>query len=832
MRFVGQPLVVVRIQVDLCSDVTHDVNIITSPIRRPDPSFCAGTMLVLSGPGVSATAKKGIDRERLRDLERRVGRGSALVEEVLAHIRKRLDDAFQRPNATLAQGSYRPCFRLTLGEDGSAWLDGHLQSTNDPSLVVPFVDVVDQYASAFAFGRRSLSPAAAVFTALGKASATFAPIERINPEEPWTLLTEDELSEFVSSGARDLAQAGFGVVLPAELTAAGRRQLRPRMNVFVEPPPDGIRAGLDANTLARFEWSASLDGEQLSAEEFRAIAEAKRELVRWRGTWVLVDEQDIDSTRAFVGKSGTMPVAQAVGAVLAGETKAQNTEVDVVGDDEITSLLDRLADASGPIELREPEGFVGELRNYQARGVGWLSHLEASGFGGCLADDMGLGKTIMVIALALHGPRTTLVVCPTSVIGNWEREIARFAPKIPILRHHGTDRARTVESLNEALTEPGTIVLTSYGLMRRDRALLSGIEWGRVVLDEAQNIKNPVAQQTRAARSLRARSRLALTGTPVENRLTDLWSIMQFCNPGLLGTSEDFAERFAGPIERGDPKATERLRRIVRPFVLRRVKSDPDVAPDLPEKIVSSVVTPLTPEQATLYRAAADEMLDQVKDAQGMARRGKILALITALKQICDHPALFLKQSGPMAGRSGKLARLEEMLEEVVAEGEAALVFTQYATMGRLLKTHLAGALGVEPLFLHGGTSRAARDRMVERFQSPDGPQIFLLSLKAGGTGLNLTRATHVFHLDRWWNPAVEDQATDRTHRIGQQHTVMVHTLSASGTLEERISDLLERKRALAQRIVGAGEGWLTELSDGDLRELVALSVTNVTDLR
>jgi SNF2 family DNA or RNA helicase len=307
---------------------------------------------------------------------------------------------------------------------------------------------------------------------------------------------------------------------------------------------------------------------------------------------------------------------------------------------------------------------------------------------------------------------------------------------------------------------------------------------------------------------------------------------MQFCNPGLLGPSEEFAERFAGPVERGDTDMTERLRRIVRPFVLRRVKSDPEVAPDLPEKFVSSVFCPLTPEQATLYRAAVDEMLEGIAQAQGMKRRGRILALITGLKQICDHPALFLKQSGPLSGRSGKLARLTEMLEEVVAESEAALVFTQYASMGRLLKTHLTEALGVEPLFLHGGTTRTSRDKMVDRFQSPDGPPIFLLSLKAGGTGLNLTRAAHVFHFDRWWNPAVEDQATDRTHRIGQTKNVMVHALTVSGTLEERIHDLLERKRDLAERIVGAGEGWITELSDRDLNELVALSVTNVTDLR
>jgi hypothetical protein len=795
------------------------------------PNGMASIIGALTDDGAGAPKK---DTGAANHVERIVGQRTHLLDDVLEQIRKRFGEVLTRPRTTLGQGTYRPCFRLTLSEDGSAWLDGHLQSTQDPSLVVPLAELAEQHASAHAFGRRSFSPRAALDEALKKAAAIFPPIAGIRPSRPWTELGLDELSTFVTSAARELTRAGFGVVLPAELTAAGRHRVKPRVHVAAEQPADGISAGLNAATLATFHWEPSIDGETLTPEEFAAIADAKRELVRWRDQWILVDERDIATTGALAGRTGTIPLARAAGAALAGTAVIGGREAEVVAETGLASLLDRLANATGPTDVTEPEGFVGQLRAYQSRGVGWLTHLEASGFGGCLADDMGLGKTIMVIALALHDPRTTLVVCPTSVIGNWEHEIARFAPSLRVVRHHGTDRAKTVESLQERVLHdgPGTILLTSYGLLRRDRGVLTGVDWGRVVLDEAQNVKNPTAQQSRAAYALRTQSRLALTGTPVENRLTDLWSIMQFCNPGLLGPSDEFSDRFAGPVERGDADATKALRNIVRPFVLRRLKSDPGVAPDLPEKFVSSVFCPLTPEQATLYRATVDEVLAQIADAQGMARRGRILALITGLKQICDHPALFLKQSGPLPGRSGKLARLEEMLEEVVAEGEAALVFTQYASMGRLLKAHLGEALGVDPIFLHGGTARTARDRMVERFQSPDGPQIFVLSLKAGGTGLNLTRATHVFHFDRWWNPAVEDQATDRTHRIGQTKNVMVHALTVSGTLEERINDLLERKRGLAERIVGAGEGWLTELSDAELNELVALSAADVTDLR
>ena len=601
---------------------------------------------------------------------------SRALEEVLEQIRRRFGAVLTRPRATIGKGTYRPCFRLTLGETGTAWLDAHLQSTTDPSLVVPLEEVANAHSSALAFGRRSFSPATAVMAALVRAATLFEPIERIRPSHPWIELDEDELAVFIGRAARELTREGFGVILPTELTTSARRRLNLRVHVTAEQPTDGLSSGLNADTLASFHWKASIDDEELTAEEFDAIANAKRELVRWRGTWVLVDERDIANAQVVIGTTGSMPLVRAAGAALAGTAVVAGREAAIVPDTQIASLVERLVAATAPTELGEPTGFVGELRGYQARGLSWLSHLEASGFGGCLADDMGLGKTIMVIALALHDPRPTLVVCPTSVIGNWEREVQRFAPSLRVVRQHGSGRSRTSEALAERL-DPQTIVLTSYGLLRRDRALFNGVEWGRVVLDEAQNVKNPTAQQTRAAFALHTRSRLALTGTPVENRLTDLWSIMQFCNPGLLGPVDEFVDRFAGPVERGDDEATDRLRKIVRPFVLRRVKSDPDVAPDLPEKFVSSVICPLTPEQATLYRATVDEVLDEVSSAQGIARRGKILALITALKQICDHPAVFLKQSGPLAGRSGKTRASRRRCSKRLSRRERPLSFSR-----------------------------------------------------------------------------------------------------------------------------------------------------------
>ena len=473
-----------------------------------------------------------------------------------------------------------------------------------------------------------------------------------------------------------------------------------------------------------------------------------------------------------------------------------------------------------------PEGFQGVLRPYQERGAGWLGFLGRLGLGACLADDMGLGKTAQLIATMLADPAggPTLVVCPVSVLGNWERELARFAPGLRVLVHHGSRRHGAGRTSFTRQAARNDVVLTTYSLLPRDLEHLGKVRWGRLVLDEAQQIKNPGAAQSRAAQQLRAGRRVALTGTPVENRLSELWSIMQVLNPGLLGSARSFRDRFSVPIERGhDAEATEALQRVTRPFVLRRVKTDRSIIADLPDKIETVDRCPLTREQATLYRAVVDDLLSAADESEGISRRGVVLSGLLRLKQVCNHPAQFLADGSPLRGRSGKLTRTEELLEEILTEGDKVLCFTQFAAWGALLLPYLQRRFGVEALWLHGGVRRPARDRMVERFGDEDGPQLFLISLKAGGTGLNLTSASHVIHLDRWWNPAVEDQATDRAYRIGQRRTVQVHKLVTAGTVEERIDEMINAKRDLARRIVGAGEDWLTELSTTELRELVAL---------
>jgi SNF2 family DNA or RNA helicase len=444
---------------------------------------------------------------------------------------------------------------------------------------------------------------------------------------------------------------------------------------------------------------------------------------------------------------------------------------------------------------------------------------------------MGLGKTIQAIALLLqeretsdNGLEPALVICPTSVVGNWKREIQRFAPGLRVMVHHGSDRASGEEFVSMARTHD--VIISTYGLARRDVEDLAQVPWSDIILDEAQNIKNPQAKQSQAIRTLPGGNRIALTGTPVENRLSELWSIMQFLNPGFLGSQAKFRKNFALPIERYQNQvATERLKGMVGPFLLRRVKTDPTVIQDLPEKLEMKVYCNLTAEQATLYRAVVKESLERVGSAgEGIERRGAVLGALTRLKQVCNHPAQFMGDGSTLAGRSGKLDRLGEMLEEALSVGDRALVFTQFAEMGHMLRAHLQSLFGVEVLFLHGGTPQKQRDRIVSRFQrGQGGPPIFVLSLKAGGTGLNLTAANHVFHFDRWWNPAVENQATDRAFRIGQRRDVQVHKFLCAGTLEERIDKMIESKKALAESVVGAGEGWLTELSTDELREIMAL---------
>jgi SNF2 family DNA or RNA helicase len=509
--------------------------------------------------------------------------------------------------------------------------------------------------------------------------------------------------------------------------------------------------------------------------------------------------------------------------------------VEVVGVDAsalgwLSSLLDDALHAT--VEpLPTPAGFDGVLRPYQERGAGWLAFLGRLGLGACLADDMGLGKTAQLIATLLADPtgQPTLVVCPVSVLGNWQRELSRFAPELRVLVHHGPDRHSDGQQGFAGRAGVHDVVLTTYSLLARDLEQLTSVAWGRVVLDEAQQIKNPATAQAKAVQQLDALRRVALTGTPVENRLSELWSIMHVLNPGLLGPARSFRERFALPIERdGDPEATQLLRRVTGPFVLRRLKTDKTIITDLPDKIETVDHCPLTREQVTLYQAVVDDLLSGADEAEGISRRGLVLAGLLRLKQVCNHPAHFLADGSALQGRSGKLTRVEELLEEILAEGDKVLCFTQFTAWGELLRPYLQQRFGQESLWLHGGVRRAARDEMVERFGDASGPQLFLVSLKAGGTGLNLTAASHVIHLDRWWNPAVEDQATDRAYRIGQRRTVQVHKIVAAGTVEERIDEMINAKRDLAQRVVGAGEDWLTTLSTNELRELVALRTTEI----
>jgi SNF2 family DNA or RNA helicase len=461
-----------------------------------------------------------------------------------------------------------------------------------------------------------------------------------------------------------------------------------------------------------------------------------------------------------------------------------------------------------------------------------LSFLGELGLGAVLADDMGLGKTVQLLALmaAQPGNGPTLLICPMSLVGNWQREAQRFTPRLRVHVHHGAERL-TGDELAAALTD-ADLVITTYGIANRDRDALSRVRWVRVVLDEAQAVKNHNTAQAKAVRALPAAARIALTGTPVENQLSELWSIMDFTNPGLLGSAGKFRERFAVPVERyGDPEAAEQLRRITQPFVLRRLKTDKSIISDLPEKQEIKVWCNLTQEQATLYQATVTDMLSRIGDAgDDITRRGLVLATMAKLKQVCNHPAHLLGDGSRLPGRSGKLERLEEICEEVAADGDKALCFTQYAEFGRMLQPYLAARIGCQVLYLHGGTTKKQRDELVTRFADANEPVLFLLSLKAGGTGLNLTAANHVIHIDRWWNPAVEDQATDRAFRIGQRRDVQVRKFVCVGTVEERIDAMIEQKKALAEQVVGTGESWLASLSTSELRDVISLTADAVPE--
>ncbi len=752
-----------------------------------------------------------------------------------------------------AEEPFRLCFRLEPPvppepedeEETPLWtppddwaLRFFLQARDDPSLLVPADLVWRERGSTLRYlDRRFDKPQERLLAGLGQAARLFHPLEgslRTARPEACYLDTEQAYT-FLREAAPLLEQSGFGVLVPQWWKKRNKR-LGARATLS---PADG-KGILNLDALVRFRWQLALGDQALTPEEFAHLAALKLPLVQVRGEWVELQPEQIEAAIRFWEKRAAeeeMTLRQALQVGLAEEGEAGDLPVvSVEAQGWVRDLLRRLSGGEPLTELPPPRGFIGQLRPYQVRGFSWLSFLRQWGLGACLADDMGLGKTIETIALILHdleegradGP--ILILCPTSVVGNWAREIARFAPSLQVLVHHGSGRASGEEFATQA--QQAHVVISTYALARRDEETLQEVEWTGIVLDEAQKIKNPSAKQTQAIRRLPAGYRIALTGTPVENRLSELWSIMQFLNPGYLGSQKSFRTRFARPIERyQDREVAAHLRKLVQPFILRRLKTDPTIIQDLPEKLEHKVYCTLAPEQATLYQAVVEDAMLQVEEAEGIQRRGLVLSMLLRLKQICNHPAQFLGDGSALPDRSGKLARLGEMLEEVLSVDERALVFTQFAEMGTLLQKYLQDLFGGEVLFLYGGTPAKQRDRMIARFQEErHGPAIFVLSLKAGGLGLNLTRANHVFHFDRWWNPAVENQATDRAFRIGQTKDVWVHKFICGGTLEERIDELIESKKALAESVIGAGEAWLTELSANQLRELVTLSREAVGD--
>lgn len=759
----------------------------------------------------------------------------------------RLDE----PEGSEALGDLEPPGESTL------WpLTFHLQCMDRDRLIVDAEDVwLIRTPGISVDGVQLDQPQDLLLAELGRAARIFRPLDRaLNEATPSKLMLKTpEAYEFLREIRPLLIEQGFGCEAPGwwdspSARLGARLQLDSPDVDLEELATSGASLAGDSQiglgALVDYQWKLAVGDTPVTIEEFQRLASQKAPLVKINGQWVEIRPEDIKEALSFIEENpgGQMKVSDALRiAFTAGFGGSGMSVVGIDATGWVATLLGGTGEDTKMPMLPEPEGFVGTLREYQQRGMSWLVFLDALGLGPCLADDMGLGKTIQLLAMMvyernraetrgeLHLLGPTLLVVPMSIVSNWTREAAKFTPSLKVMVHHGVDRADGT-AFAEKATE-ADLVITTYALAHRDRADIQLVNWRRVVLDEAQNIKNPQSKQSQSIHALEAPRRVVLTGTPLENRLSELWSIMDFCNPGLLGRAAEFRRLFSLPIERHhDRQRSRQLRDLVKPFILRRLKTDPKVISDLPEKVETKEFCRLTREQAELYESCVKRMLTEVERSEGIKRRGIVLTTLIRLKQICNHPVqMSLKDGDPSLlttaapARSGKCTRLIEMLDEVLASGEKALVFSQFRRMGDLLGAMLRKRFDREVLFLHGGVPPKQRQNMVDRFQNDENCPIFLLSLKAGGVGLNLTAASHVFHFDRWWNPAVENQATDRAFRIGQTKSVQVHKFIVNGTLEERIDEMIESKIALAEDVIGSGEDWLTELSTSQLRELLTL---------
>ncbi len=738
-------------------------------------------------------------------------------------------------------------FRLSQdeGDDGNLWRIGFFVSSNeDSSLSMELSDwwPMPEHKKGEWRDRFGREFERNLLVGLGQAGR-ICPLlwQGMETDKPTGVVIDlDTAYEFLRDDALVLETAGYRIVLPSWWTPKGRRRalMRVRVNgTGGQSQQSGVDSGLlNLDALIDYKYELSIDGEPVSEDEWTTLLEAKSPLVKYRGEWMEIDHRQMSATLELWRsrkEGGGVEFIQMIKDIAEADPETE----EFVFDDVLNGVLKGLQNLDGLEPMDNPAGMRGDLRAYQKKGLAWLARQERLGLNPCLADDMGLGKTVQLIALLLHErqhggatkdsmPQPTLLVAPTSVLSNWKKEVGQFAPKLKCHIHHGVDRARDPAEFVKYVSGRDLIV-TSFNLVRSDKETLKAVRWRRIVVDEAQNIKNPKSAQARAIFELPATYRIAMTGTPVENRLMDIWSLFRFLNPGYLGTAAQFRRAYELPIQReSDQGRTRQLQQLVRPFILRRLKTDKAIIDDLPDKVEQKVYCNLTKEQASLYQAVVADVEEQIEESDGMARRGLVLSTLMKLKQVCNHPAQFLQDDSAFyESRSHKLTRLNEMIEEALLESDSLLVFTQFTEIGERLESQLRERHACPVHYLHGGTTRMRREKMIESFQDPDSPAgIFVLSLRAGGVGITLTQANHVFHFDRWWNPAVENQATDRAYRIGQQKTVFAHKMVTLGTLEERIDEMIESKKALAENIVGMDENWLTEMDNDSFRKLIALN--------
>ncbi|NVM46382.1 MAG: DEAD/DEAH box helicase [Candidatus Lokiarchaeota archaeon] len=694
-----------------------------------------------------------------------------------------------------------------------------------------------------------------ILRAIGTASKVFPPIKRALVEklQDEISLTSSEVIDFLKYPKDLLIQSGFNVILPEVFRRDGKQRLSAKLIICSnssiktkEGAFQSLPSIFDVHSILDFKWEATIEGKRISDEAFKDLINLDEPLINMDGKWILVDPQSIaDFKQSETPEFENYMDVLKVGLLGKIQLRENGTEYDVIIEGEFNDIISKLQTVKSFEDIPCPSSFNGTLRNYQQEGLTWMGNMTKFNFGLCLADDMGLGKTIQVIAFLCYlkknypeKPGSVIVVCPTSILFNWHREIKKFAPDLDILLHYGPSRIKDASDIPEII-KPHRIILTSYGTLRNDIDLLESINFSGIIVDESQNIKNYTSQQSKAINKLRGQFKICLSGTPIENRLLELWSLFNFLNIGLLGKRKEFQNRYIIPIERfQNQDAIEKLRLIIAPFILRRVKSDKTVIKDLPDKNEMKIIVDLTETQVKLYRELVENTLKDIADISSDIRkkRGIVLALLVKLKQICNHPSQYLKLDmesleleknlQEFVSQSQKLERLIEMTDEVLLNGEKVLIFTQFTQMGDILKSVLEQKYNFEILYFHGGVPENKRREIIDQFQSNDleSPPILILSLRAGGTGLNLTQGTTVIHIDRWWNPAVEDQATDRAYRIGQKSIVNVYKFITKGTIEEKIDNLLEEKRELADAIVAStGESWISDLDDDKLRNLLNL---------